>query len=40
VGFHVGGVGAVVRLGDAEGEAAPAFGEVVDPLGFFCSSVP
>ena len=32
LGLHVGGVGAVLRLGDAEGEAAPPFGQVVDPL--------
>ena len=31
-GLHVGGVGAVVGLGDAEGEAAPALGQVVDPV--------
>ena len=33
VRLHVRGVGAVLGLGDAEREAAPAFGEVVDPLG-------
>ena len=32
-GLHVRGVGAVLGLGDPEGEAAAALGEVVDPLG-------
>ena len=32
VRLHVRGVGAVLGLGDAEREAAPAFGEVVEPL--------
>ena len=33
VGLHVGRVGTVRRLGDAEREAAASLGEVVDPLG-------
>ena len=33
VGLHERGVGAVLRFGDAEGEAAPPLGQVVDPLG-------
>ena len=33
IGFHVGGVGAVLRLGDAEGKSAPTLCDVIDPLG-------
>ena len=38
IGFHVGGVRAVLRLGDAEGKSAPTLCDVINPLGLLLFS--